>query len=160
MAYILTLTTTEAVRAAIGIAEDSGELDDEVFIDLSIEEMLSVWVYSWLTVTIASVKSGNDSASEENDSRVIAWKALTSAATYYCAYLIVLSAPISFAERNEDSNNKMKRPSYDPDKLAQQFLNQANFFKGVCSEKVAQVAVAVPAFIGISSPSYDPVTNS
>jgi len=55
---ILGLTTTEAIRAMIGIDEASRELPDQLFIDLEIEDALRLEFGSWLPVTLDALLAG------------------------------------------------------------------------------------------------------
>ncbi|NCC30974.1 MAG: hypothetical protein EOM24_02995, partial [Chloroflexia bacterium] len=58
MISILDLTSSDAVRAAIGIDEASGELDDQVFTDLRIADMLRLELAGWLPDTVEKIQDG------------------------------------------------------------------------------------------------------
>lgn len=159
---ILTLTTSAAIRAAIGVSEKSGELEDQVLTDLSMPDLLLLELSSWLPVSIDDVEAGYDGATDETAKAALAWLALKAASTYYCATVVLESGEISFAERYEDGQNKVKRQSTDYQALLDRLAGKYAYYRQqvlTYLETPAEV-YANNWMIGSSIPTYDPVTNS
>ena len=159
---ILTLTTSEAIRAALGISEETHELSDQTLIDLGISDFLRLELASWLPKTPVEIET-EASASEDETSRAsLAYLALKAAATYYCASVVLESGELSFAERYEDGQNKMKRQAYDISKLLDRVTGKYLYYRQqvlTYTESPAEV-FSTGWMVGRSTPSYDPVTNS
>lgn len=158
MVSILGITDSDAVRAAIGIAEESGELNDSVFTDLRLASLLAADLRGWLPIPYAEILDDPEAEIEETDSelRVIL---LNGYATYWCAEALMLSGEISFALRHEDGQNKMVRRSFDQDALMQRFEARYLRYKNQLLELLAPPPADSTAwFVGASRPAYDPVT--
>ena len=159
MSVILELTDTYAVRAAIGVSEESGELDDSVFSDLDISNLLKVELIGWLP----NYKSIRDDplAKLEDTTEELKFLLLKGFSTYWCAYTMSLSSDVSFALRHEDGQNKMIRQTRDVEELLNRLLTQALQYKS----RLLAIISPPPSllanwFVGSASPNYDPVTNS
>ncbi|NCC41402.1 MAG: hypothetical protein EOM21_18645 [Gammaproteobacteria bacterium] len=159
MTSILGLTDTDAVRAAIGIAEESGELDDEVFSDLGIGNLLKLELADWLP----DYKSIRDDplAEIEDTAEELKLLLLQGFSTYWCAYTMSLSSDISFALRQEDGQNKMIRQTRDVEELLNRLLTRALQYKS----RLLAILSPPPTlltnwFVGSAAPNYDPVTNA
>jgi hypothetical protein len=162
MISILDLTTSDAVRAAIGIDEASGELDDQVFTDLRIADMLRLELAGWLPDTIEEIQADALMVLDDSDAAALALVALQSAATYWCAATFLLSGEISFATRQEDGQNRSVRQDFDADKLLEKLQSRYAYYKGKVTELLMPTATATLTnwFAGKATPTYDPVTNT
>jgi hypothetical protein len=159
---ILSLTTSEAIRAALGISGDSDELIDQALTDLGIEDMLKLEFYGWLPQSIASIEDAADAETDETQPASLAYLALRAAATYYCASIVAQPAEIAFAVKHSDGQNEFQRKPVDVDKLIARLRGSyADYREQVLSYlSAAPVTVPAPSWMtGSASPSYDPVTN-
>jgi hypothetical protein len=158
---ILNLTTTQAVRAAVGISGESGELEDQVFVDLDVPSLLRLELSSWIPAPVSEIEAAAFSAADETEPEALAYAALRAASTYYCAILVMESAEISFAERHEDGQNKLKRQAHDTQEILTRLrVRYAGFQQQVLDYLEAPTTASTSWMIGRSVPAYDPVTNS
>jgi hypothetical protein len=159
---ILTLTTSGAVRAAIGISDESNELPDQTLVDLGIADLLRLELAEWLPVTIVEVETAASQSDDETSRAGLAYLALKASATYYCASVVLEAGELSFVERYEDGQNKMKRLTADMQKLRDRVAAKYLYYKQQALtylESPAEV-FSTSWMVGRSAPSYDPVTNS
>ena len=159
---ILTLTTSEAVRAALGISDESGELPDQALIDLGIADLLRLDLAEWLPKPILEIENEAAAEPDETARASLAYFALKAAATYFCASLILESGELSFVERYEDGQNKMKRQAFDQDKFLSKITGRYLYYRQQALTYLESPAETFSSswMVGRSVPSYDPVTNS
>ena len=93
---LLSVTTTEAVRALIGIDEASQELPDQLFTDFEIEDALQLELGTWLPVPLSTVIAGGDGTGGAAD---LAYLALRSASKAWCAWQVLQAGEISIAQK-------------------------------------------------------------
>lgn len=146
---LLNLTTTDAVRAALGIELASGELDDSVFADLRVEDLLELELDSWLPQPRADILVGGGRP----------LKLLQSAATYYTAALMLEAGELSFAERHEDGQNKMKRQTHAVQELIDRLLARYRRYRQDLLDALLPQAQGTGWMAGAARPNVDPVTQ-
>jgi hypothetical protein len=130
---ILGLTTTEAIRAMIGIDEASRELPDQLFIDLEIEDALRLEFGSWLPVTLD------------------AW----------CALEVLQAADISLAQRHSDGQNEFARQTYKVEDLLNRLNASYLRYRDLVLSNLGETVTASTTWLaGVATPTYDPVTNT
>jgi hypothetical protein len=74
------VTDTDAIRAVVGVSEDSRELTDEYFTSRRVEGALRLELSTWLPATLAVLEGAADAASE-GDPAILIWDAVQQAAT-------------------------------------------------------------------------------
>lgn len=159
---ILTLTNSDAVRAAIGVSDESNELPDQTLIDLGIADLLLLELSEWLPVSIVEVETAASQSNDETSRAGLAYLALKASATYYCASVVLEAGELSFVERYEDGQNKFKRQTTDMQKVLDRVRGKYLYYKQQALtylESTAEV-FSTSWMIGRSAPNYDPVTNS
>jgi hypothetical protein len=159
---LLDLVDTSTIRAAIGVSEDMDELSDEFFTDYDLESMLSLELSSWIpsSTSLTTIIDNGDGAEQDTEE----WKTyacVKTAAKYYCAWVVLQSRDISLFQRVEDGNNKLLRPTVKTDELLQKMLGLYNKYKDMALELISPSNAADTVwYVGSSSPTYDPVTNT
>lgn len=159
---ILTLTSSDAVRAVLGLTEVSGELEDQTLIDLGISNLLLLELSSWLPVSIQAIEDAAASAVDETARANLAYLALKAASAYYCGSVLLDSGELSFAERYEDGQNKMKRQAHDVQALLDRVYGKYLYYRQQVLTYLETPAEVYSAnwMVGRSAPNYDPVTNT
>jgi hypothetical protein len=159
---ILTLTTTEAVRAVLGISEESSELPDQLFTDLDMPNLLLLELSGWLPASITQIEDAAFASDDETARANLAYLALKAASAYYCASVALESGELSFAERYEDGQNKLKRQTHDVQALLDRIYGKYLYHRQQVLTYTETPAETYSSswMVGRSVPSYDPVTNS
>lgn len=154
---LLGLTTSEAVRAFIGIDEASGELPDQLFLDLEIEDALRLELGTWLPVTLSTLLAGGDGSGSAAD---LAYTAARQAARAWCAMEVLQSAEISLAAKHSDGQNEFSRQAYKVSELLQRFAGVYARYKDMVLSSLGETTTASPSWMAaLVRPDYDPVTN-
>lgn len=154
---LLGLTTSEAVRAFIGIDEASGELPDQLFVDLEIEDALKLEFGTWLPVTLSVLLAGGDGSGSAAD---LAYTAARHAARAWCAMEVLQSAEISIAAKHSDGQNEFSRQAYKVPELLQRFAAVYGRYRDLALTNLGQtVSASASWMVSLASPDYDPVTN-
>jgi hypothetical protein len=154
---ILGLTTSEAVRAFIGIDEASQELPDQLFVDLEIEDALRLEFSSWLPISLEALLLLNAGSS---DNANLAYLAARHAARAWCAMEVLQAAEISIASKHSDGQNEFVRQAYKVADLLARFSAVYNRYRDMVLESLDQPSTTSPSWmVGRAIPSYDPVTN-
>ena len=155
---LLSVTTTEAVRALIGIDEASQELPDQLFTDFEIEDALQLELGTWLPVPLSTVIAGGDGTGGAAD---LAYLALRSASKAWCAWQVLQAGEISIAQKHEDGQNAVQRQSFQMEALLQRLGGLYSRYRDLCLNYLGQTVTSSTSWLaGSSSPSYDPVTNT
>jgi hypothetical protein len=155
---ILGLTTSAAVRAFIGIDEDSRELPDQVFIDLEIEDALRVEFSSWLPVTLSALLAGGDGSGSDAD---LAYTAARQAARAWCAMEVLHVAEISIATKHSDGQNEFVRQTPKVADILSRLQASYDRYRNVVLARLDNTTAASTSWLaGYASPNYDPVTDS
>ena len=155
---ILGLTTSAAVRAFIGIDEDSRELPDQVFIDLEIEDALRVEFSSWLPVTLSALLAGGDGSGSDAD---LAYTAARQAARAWCAMEVLHVAEIAIATKHSDGQNEFVRQTPKVADILSRLQASYDRYRNVVLARLDNTTAASTSWLaGYASPNYDPVTDS
>ena len=155
---ILGLTTTEAIRAMIGIDEASRELPDQLFIDLEIEDALRLEFGSWLPVTLDELLAGADGSGSAAD---LAYLASRHAARAWCALEVLQAADISLAQRHSDGQNEFARQTYKVEDLLNRLNASYLRYRDLVLSNLGETVTASTTWLaGVATPTYDPVTNT
>lgn len=154
---LLSVTTTEAVRALIGIDEASQELPDALFTAFEIEDALQLELGTWLPVPLTTVLAGGDGSGNASD---LAYLALRNACKAWCAWQVLQAGEISIAMKHEDGQNAVTRQSFQMEQLLQRLGGLYSKYRDLCLTYLGQTATSSTSWLaGKSSPAYDPVTN-
>lgn len=154
---ILGLTTSEAVRAFIGIDEPSGELPDQLFVDLEIEDALKLEFGTWLPTTLTALLAGADGSGSPAD---LAYTAARHAARAWCAMELLQAAEISLATKHSDGQNEFARQAYKVGDLLQRFAGVYGKYRDLVLTYLGYTVVASTSWmVNRAIPDYDPVTN-
>lgn len=160
MAALLIATTTQAVRAVIGVAEESGELPDQYFTDRQMVQALRIELYEWLPESLEALQASADAATDPYADAVKVWDAVRQAATYWCAAEVVRSGAVSLFQRMDDGDNKVLRQAFDPKVLFEEFIGRYSYYQGVALRTYSpSSSSSVFRFVRSASPTYDPVAN-
>jgi hypothetical protein len=154
---ILGLTTTEAVRAFIGIDEAAKELPDQLFYDLEIEDALRLEFSRWLPITIETLVALGERSS---DGVNLAYLAARQAARAWCAMEVLQAAEISIASKHSDGQNEFVRQTYKVADLLLRLSAVYNRYRDLVLEELDQPSTTAPSWmVSRAIPDYDPVTN-
>ena len=151
---LLGLTTSEAIRAALGVSDQADELPDEVFTNHEMEDELDLLLSQWLldaaSTTILSVQSsGNQTAS----------LALRQCAKYMGALLMVPSLATSTASKLSDGQDEFQREKRDLQQLTRDLEKLLGKYQAMVGDALGATAASF-SIMGISSPPFDPVTGT
>lgn len=157
---ILGVTTTEAIRAVIGVSASSGELPDSYFTDRNMTGALRLELSTWLPATLETL-SDAASAADEGDPEILVWDAVQQAAAYYCAWECIKSAPIALFQKIGDGQNEVSRPIMNQKELLDLFSSSYMKYRDLALDAYSGEVVPVSAswLSGKSSPTFDPVTG-
>ena len=152
----ISLTTTEAVRAVLGISADSHELDDQVFEDHEIEAELEFSLDLWLADSASTnittiVTSGTNKAKT----------ALGLITKYLAALLILPSLSSATAKTISDGQDEFTRQDRDFAQLKADLQAKLALYQKALLTEILPTAAPVTTFsvIGKSVPTYDPITG-
>ena len=158
---ILDLTTSEAIRAALGISSASGELIDQTMTDLGVVNLLKLELYSWLPQSIDAIADAAEAETDETAPASLAYLALKAASTYFCAALLLESGEISFAIKHSDGQNEFQRQDKDVQQILERLRGRyADYRQQALTYLESPLVAATGWMIGRSVPGYDPVTNA
>lgn len=149
------LTTSEAIRATLGISEDSQELPDEVFINASLADEVELLMETWLE-TQASTSVAVVLATATSSVRT----ALTLCSKYTGALLLVPSLLTTTASKLSDGQDEFQRQPRDIEKLEADLNELLTRYKNIVLDSLGATANASPFYImGKASPTFDPITG-
>lgn len=150
------LTTSEAIRATLGVSNDSQELPDSVFVDadleLEIESDMAAWLLSEAGADIEAVLS---SASDKLRT------SFSLCAKYIGALLLLPSLTTATASKLSDGQDEFQRQDRDIDKLRADLQAQLYKHQRRILDTLA-VAASSKTFgiMGVSAPAFDPITGA
>ena len=155
---LLGVTSTETIRAVLGVAEAANELPDSYFTDRNMVGALRLELSSWLPASL-EVLSDAASAADEGDPEILVWDAVQQAAAYWCAWECTKTAPMALFQSLEDGNNKVVRPIIKQKELLDLLLGSYTTYRDQALDKYSgKVAiVTAPWLSGKSTPSFDPI---
>lgn len=160
MATLEDLTSYETVLAVLGA--DPSELSEEAFIARELWDEVDGAISSWLPAedSVDSIISAAADPEDETEAAVKLVK-LRAYARYYCAWLLLQSGDLLFAERISDGQNEVQRSRRtDYLGLMDRMAGRMEAFKTALLQIYDPSATysAVTLFSS-AHPSYDPVQN-
>jgi hypothetical protein len=156
------VTDTDAIRAVVGVSEDSRELTDEYFTSRRVEGALRLELSRWLPATLEVLEDAADAA-DEGDDAILIWDAVQQAATYWCAWEVLKSAPVALFQQISDGQNEVKRPELKHKELLDLLFSSYSGYKGLAVDLFSPTTATTYTaswLAGKSSPSFDPVTGA
>ncbi len=149
------LTTTEAIRALLGISESGHELDDQVFTDLDIETELTFSLDLWLTEAAAT-----DVNTVLLTGTIKAVSALSLCAKYLGALLLIPSLSSATAKMLSDGQDEFQRQDRDFLQMSKDFQAKLGMYQAALLSALAVTANTTTfAVMGRAIPNFDPVTG-
>lgn len=158
---ILDVTTTEAIRAVIGVSVASAELPDSYFTDRNMAGALRLELSTWLPASLETL-SDAAAAADEGDPEILVWDATQQAATYWCAWEVIKSAPIALFQKISDGQNEVSRPTMKQKELLDLFSSSYMRYRDLALDLYGGEVVPVSAswLAGKAVPTFDPVTGN
>lgn len=149
---ILSLTTTEAIRALLGVALETAELEDQVFDDLEISDGIELDLLSWLPASqpIATILSSGSP---------VAKKALRACAKYIGALLFLPALVTATAKQQKDGQDEFQRQDRDWRLLREQLEAGLAKYKTQLLSEVSPGTATTVSWFGRARPDFDPVTG-
>jgi hypothetical protein len=151
----IALTTTQAIRAVLGVAEEGDELNDQVFIDFGIEDEiilnLDLWLQSEANSTFAAVEGGT------NDT---AFSALTLCTKYLGALLILPSLATATAKKLSDGQDEFQRQDRDIPAIRHDLERQLQRYQAYVLNALSVTPTSTFTLMGRSSPATDPIRGT
>ena len=144
-----TLTTTQAIRAVLGVSEDSDELPDQVFIDLEISDQIELLIEQWLPVTISSISLSSTTG-----------KALRACAKYTGALILLPSLTTATAALLSDGQDQFRRQDRDLKALEEALRRNLEDMQKIVLDELVTDYESTPTFFGSAAPTFDPVTGA
>lgn len=145
---ILSLTTTEAVRALLGIDSKADELPDEVFSALGIDDLVQLSLERWLPVTFSVALSGSDAA----------LRSLSACVLYQAALLMLPSLRHAAANKLGDGQNEFQRQPRDFAALRDELEQLLARYQQAFLATQPSSTTAITWFSAVA-PATDPVTG-
>lgn len=160
MATLEDLTSYDTVLAVLGA--HSSELPEEVFISRDLWTELEFDLSSLIPApdTIDSILTAAEDPSDETDAATKLVR-LQAYSRYYCAWVLLQSGDLSFAERISDGQNEVQRSRRtDYAALIDRMAGRMEKFKTAFLQIYdATVTYSSPTLLSSARPSYDPVQN-
>ena len=158
---ILTVTTSDAVRATLGVSDLAQEMPDGYFASRNIASALRLELSSWLPATLEELEDAADAA-DEGDDAILVWDAVQLASTYWCAWEVAKTAPIALFQKMGDVQNEIQRPVWKQEELLAVLANGYALYRDKALEVYtdATPTTATASWLaGVSRPTTDPVTG-
>lgn len=150
------LTTSEAIRAVLGVSNDSQELPDEVFTDHDLEVEIELHLESWLEEA-----ANTDVTTVLSSAPARARTALTLCAKYIGALLLIPSLLTSTAGKLSDGQDEFIRQPRDIEKMQEDLQALLHKYQGIILDALEAERLALPfQIIGRAIPNYDPITGA
>lgn len=156
---ILTVTTSEAIRATLGVSELAQELPDSYFASRNMAAALRLELSTWLPATLEELEDAADAA-DEGDDAILVWDAVQLASTYWCAWEVAKTAPIAFFQKLGDGQSEVTRPTWDQTELLDLLARGYASYRAKALEFYTGTATTTATWLaGVSRPTFDPVTG-
>ena len=158
MSSIGPYTTTEAVRAALGM--DFSDCPDKVMEESALSLELSVSLDTDAPTHAAVFAAG--AAAGADDAAKKARNVLTLYAQWFCAYEVALR-PLVFLQEASDGKNKARRFGFDVAEIREMAGAKKAHYFGLLDEVVNGAAPATSdpyTLVSISAPDSDPVAGT
>lgn len=152
------LTTTEAVRAALGM--DHVDLSDDRIIQAGLDKELRLDLFQWYPNALAAFTP----AEPVSVTAQMLKEALESYSKYFCA-AAVLRNPAVYTQMYSDGKAEQRRfTNMEWGDILARTLAELERYRSIIAtlvpDDVTLSSVKTPGLVGISSPNYNPVTNS
>lgn len=146
-------TTTDALRAAIGVTDN--EVSDEMIVSRIVDIELLSDLDTWLT-DHATIKADGESASPTAD-QTSKWRNLQLYCMYYGAFLLLDTGPLAIPQVISDGKSEVRRKQkMDDQAVRDRCLARSVIYKA----RLGEVATSTYTPIVSATPAYDPVTNT
>lgn len=150
------LTTSEAIRAVLGVSEDSQELPDSVFedmeLDIEIELQMETWLLEMANTSISAVLASGPARART---------AIPLCAKYLGALIMLPSLLTYTASKQSDGQDEFQRQDRDLEQLREDLLALLSKYQAIILEALEATASALPfQVIGRAIPNYDPITGA
>jgi len=161
MISILDLTTSDAVRATLGVDEE--ELSDQVFVDADLQNELVIDLSEWVpsTISVEDIVSDGESA-DQGSQEHLQYARLSSYAKAFCALFLLVSGDNWRLIRLTDGNVDERRRSDTDMEALQEYLNGLlNKHRIGFLDLVENTDTTISfGIFGVSSLTSDPVTGA
>ena len=156
MSQITSYTTTEAIRASLGI--DAEDCPDSYMENSNLELELLVDLDGWLPTHATIFSDGNQATPLAAQRR--ARDVLVLYSQWFCAYEMAKRF-LTFPQIVSDGKNQLNRfPKVDLEKVAEMAAAQMAKYKGILEEEVLeQTPSYTPNILIVSTPADDPVSD-
>lgn len=154
MATPILYTTTNAIRAAIGVTEK--EVPNEAFVDLTIEDQLVIYlnrVFPGYVALASAIQGGSPT-----DDQKAQWRSLKLVCTYESAYLMLQGGQYLLSQQIESGGVKTTRFAKDDleTTIARMAAMRDEYLGILLDDDTLNGVDFVSPMIGVS-PGYDPV---
>ena len=150
------LTTSEAIRAVLGVSNDSQELPDSVFTDHELEVEIELHLESWL-----SEAANTDVTTVLSTGAARARTAIPLCAKYIGALLLLPSLTTATASKLSDGQDEFTRQDRDIRKMQEDLQAMLHKYQGLILDALDATATALPfQVIGRAIPNYDPILGA
>ncbi len=152
---ILQYTTAEAARAAIGL--DEADMPDSIFVDQRMDDQLLSDLEQWLATHATIYSDGVPSGATAVQKQQKRWLELYS--MWYCASL-ASSLVMAMPQLISDGKDEVRRfAKVDFAEVKAHASGQFAIYKELLAPSPTQDTSGATGFIGVSPPTYDPVTG-
>lgn len=149
------LTSSEAIRATLGVSDDSDELPDSAFLAADLETEIELEMETWLS------RMANTSVSAVNASTASrAKKAIPICAKYIGALLLLPALSTATASKHSDGQDEFQRQDRDIEELRETLQALLNRYQAVILDDLGASATTLAfSIMGSASPAFDPITG-
>jgi hypothetical protein len=154
----ITYTSYDSLRGVLGI--DDSEIEDERFDSLNLQLLMEAELKSWLPDHETIWQEGQDPSATDEQSFLA--NVLSLWAQYFCAAQIT-DVGTNFFQSMTDGEATFKRFDVNFESLSIMFRKKARNWKETLLELTdtsEDIEIKGLSIMGISSPSYDPVTGT
>lgn len=156
MAQVTPYTNTAAIRGCLGI--DAQDCTDDMIITSNLELELEVDLDGWLPTHAAIYDAGKVSTATADERHQL--NLLQLYAQWFCAFEMV-SRQLLVPQIVTDGKNQMNRFGIDLKEAKAEAAARMAKYRGLLDEEVnGATAVSALPLVAISTPAYDPVTNT
>lgn len=147
---ILGLTTSGAIRAVLGVGEEGGELDDQVFVAHELEGDILLELNGWLPQPLETLATSEDT---------MVLLALKACAKYTGALLLLPSLDTATASKQSDGQDEFQRQTRNLVRMKKDLEEILGRYRQQLLDLLDPPAVTQFSLIGRSIPVFDPVTG-
>jgi len=156
MAQVTSYTTTEAIRASLGV--DKEDCPDSTILDSRLELELEVDLAGWLPTHATIFAEGTATAATATQQLYKNWLLLYS--QWFCAFEMA-SRFLLYPQIVTDGKNQINRfANVELDRVKDLAAARMAKYRGALDEEVNGAQTTSLAIMKVSVPDYDPVTNT